>query len=103
METLNLDVKYIKLDDIINNVDIDLQKNPSFKVQLQAVLMHMGENYKAVSVFYDEDRLTIVTDLENNKNYTEDISLGFSIVHYKWNINEVEEGSIVKEFKVFHL
>ena len=64
-------------------------------------IIYMGVEYYRCYKPNDTDTKPLITfKTEDNEEYTKDIGLGFSIVHYKLNINEAEEGSVVKEFKV---
>lgn len=64
-------------------------------------IIYMGvEYFRCYKPDITDNKPFITFKTEDNEEYTKDISLGFSIIHYKLNIDEAKEGSVVKEFNV---
>lgn len=62
-----------------------------------------------VMMFYDynktykknTDKFLITIDIENNADYTRTKGLGYSVTKYSYDKNNLHDGQILKDFKIF--
>ena len=55
-----------------------------------------------VRAYQNEDNLLVTFDMEVTREYTKKSGLGSQVKFYDYDINDVEEGQVIKEFAILN-
>ena len=55
-----------------------------------------------VRAYQNEDNLLVTFDMEVTREYTKKSGLGYHVKFYDYDINDVEEGQVIKEFAILN-
>ena len=64
-------------------------------------IVYMGvEYFRCYKPDTTDNKPLITIKTEDEETYTSDVGLGFSVVRYKVSLNDVPDGTVIKEFKI---